>query len=122
MTQRGEGKPANRVLVVEDDYFVADELRAEFEERGIQVVGPVPTVDAALSLIEAHRDLDGATLDVALGQENAFPVADALRDRNIPFVFLTGYSGWNIPERYDDTLCHKKPADIRAVVNSLFPK
>jgi CheY-like chemotaxis protein len=124
MTNSGRGsRPrASRVLVVEDDYFVADELREEFEERGFLVVGPVPTVAAALHLIDLHGDLDGATLDVSLGHESAFPVADALRERNIPFVFLTGYSGWNIPERYEDALSHRKPANIQAVVNSLFPK
>ncbi|WP_424932764.1 response regulator [Amaricoccus macauensis] len=108
------------ILVVEDDYFIADELRNGFEERGGQVLGPVPTVEAALKIIEATPDLDAATLDVALGEGNAFAVADVLIEKDIPFVFLTGYSGWVIPERYDMTERHKKPARIQEVVNSLF--
>lgn len=108
------------ILVVEDDYFIADELRSGFEAQGGRVLGPVPTVAAALKLIDANPDLDAATLDVALGEENAFAVADALIARRIPFVFLTGYSGWVIPDRYRNTERHRKPARIQDLVRSLF--
>jgi DNA-binding response OmpR family regulator len=72
-----------RILVVEDEYLLADELALELEERGAVVLGPVPTVARALDLLTAEAALDGAILDVNLAGEPAFPVADRLFSRRV---------------------------------------
>lgn len=79
-----------RILVVEDEMLIAMMLEDLLIELGCEVVGPVSTVAGGLKLAAEER-LDGAVLDVNLGQERAFPIADALRAAGVPFVFVTGY-------------------------------
>ncbi len=64
---------------------------------GVDVLGPVPSVAAALALLAAGTPPDAAILDVKLGGEMAFPVAEALRARSIPFMFTTGYAPRRCP-------------------------
>lgn len=80
-----------RVLVVEDSYFVAVAIGKQLRQLGCRVVGPAPTVTAALELVEREQ-VDVALLDINLGSETAEPVADALAFRGTPFIFVTGYS------------------------------
>jgi CheY-like chemotaxis protein len=80
-----------RILIVEDRYVIADDLTRALEQAGVVVIGPAPTIAAALRLLEATPILDGAILDIDLRGKPSFPVADALRNRNIPFVFFTGH-------------------------------
>lgn len=108
-----------RFLVVEDDFLIAQEIRDGLTEAGAQVVGPVPSVAEALHAIDTEAKLDGAILDVNLGGERGFPVADALRARNTPFVFMTGYDQALMPETYADVPRCEKPAPLRNVVRAL---
>src|SRR5262249_61987757 len=88
-----------RVLVVEDEYLVAMDMSAYLEAAGAHVVGPASNVSAALEALE-HTELDGAVLDVNLRGEMAYPVADALVARGIPFVFTTGYDAHASPAHF----------------------
>ena len=98
-----------RILVVEDEYFLADDMRETLSEAGAEVLGPVPSVAEARALVEADARIDAAVLDINLQGEEVFPVADLLRLRGVPFVFATGYDGWAIPERFADTSRLEKP-------------
>ena len=109
-----------RILVVEDEFFIAEDLRLSLERLGAEVLGPVATVDDALELLARDTTLDGATLDVTLGQEKSYPVADALRDRGLPFVLLTGYDDRSLPDRLADVPRCLKPFDVRRIVEALF--
>ncbi len=80
------------VLVVEDEPLIALDIREGLAEAGAVVIGPASTVGRALSLTETN-DLSAAVLDVRLDGETVFPVAAALADRLIPFVFHTGDAG-----------------------------
>ena len=91
-----------RILVVEDEYLLADDLRQTLESLGIEVVGPVATVAQALELLESEQAPDGAMLDVNLQGDAVFPVLDLLRERAVPFVLTTGYDGWALPAAYAD--------------------
>lgn len=79
------------VLVVEDSYFVAVALTQHLRELGCRVVGPAPSVQAAMNLLD-RETCDAAILDINLGTETAEPVAAALAARHTPFFFVTGYS------------------------------
>ena len=81
-----------RVLVVEDEFLVAMEIELLLEDFGCAVVGPVASVDEALEAIREQK-LDGAIVDLNLHGEYAYPVAEALRAREVPFVFVSGYTG-----------------------------
>jgi CheY-like chemotaxis protein len=107
-----------RILVAEDEYTIAAEILDALELRGAEVVGPAPTVARALELVQAER-LDGAVLDINLKGELAFSVADALVERNIRFVFTTGYDPGIVPERHRGVPRCEKPQDPAAVVQLL---
>ena len=79
-----------KVLVVEDEYLVAALMEDILESAGCVVAGPIPRLAQALDA--ANREAcDVAVLDVNLAGERVYPVADILAQRNVPFVFLTGY-------------------------------
>lgn len=100
-----------RVLVVEDDYIIASDLAFVLEDRGVEVIGPAPSVEEALKLI-AEVELDGAMLDINLGKETSYPIADALTKRDVPFIFVTGYDVIVVPTAHADVPRLEKP--IRA--------
>ena len=75
-----------RVLVVEDDYLLAQDLLEELERCGAQVMGPVASVAEALALLESGPAPYMAILDIKLGCELVYPVADALRARGVPLL------------------------------------
>jgi DNA-binding response OmpR family regulator len=110
-----------RILVVEDEFFIAEELRHALEEAGAMVVGPVSTVGAALAIVRSPEPLDGATLDMTLGRERSHEVAHALRERCVPFVILSGYGERGLPEELRNVPRCEKPFDIRKVVKALYP-
>lgn len=107
------------VLVVEDQYFLADDLRRALTELGAEVVGPAPSERIALDLLAERDDIDLAVLDIDLRGDRVFAVADALKARGVPFVFATGYDRSAIPAPYRDVPCWHKPFDSRALVLSL---
>lgn len=107
-----------RVLLVEDDYFIVDDMVQAFQAEGVQVIGPVASVDEALDLIATER-LDGAVLDVNLQGDLAYPVADALIARGVPFVFATGYDAASIPPRYAGVARCEKPVEPARVAQLL---
>ncbi len=102
-----------RVLVVEDEYLLADDLRQTLEGLGIEVVGPVASVAQALDLLQSADALDGAVLDVNLQGDSVFPVLDLLRERGVPFLLTTGYDEWAMPAAYADAPRCVKPLDMR---------
>jgi CheY-like chemotaxis protein len=111
---------AKRVLVVEDEYLVAMDMSAYLEAAGAQVVGPASNVHAALEVVR-RSELDGAILDVNLRGEMAYPVADALAARGIPFVFTTGYDARMVPPRFAGVKRCEKPTTPEAISRALFP-
>jgi DNA-binding response OmpR family regulator len=88
-----------RVLVVEDEYLVAAMIEEILESAGCIVMGPIPRLREALDAVD-HDDYDAAVLDVNLAGERINPVADALSERNVPFLFVTGYGPNALPGEY----------------------
>jgi CheY-like chemotaxis protein len=80
-----------RVLVVEDEMMIAMLVEDMLAELGCSVVGPAHALDAALNLAKTESGLDAALLDVNLGGQPVFAVADALRAKGVPAIFSTGY-------------------------------
>ncbi|MBB4191879.1 CheY-like chemotaxis protein [Rhizobium aethiopicum] len=108
-----------RILVVEDEYFLADETRRKLENLGAIVVGPTANIRRALDLI-AGEDVDAAILDVHLRDELVFAVADELEARQINFVFATGYDPSFIPARYNGFALCEKPTELEKIAVALF--
>jgi len=108
----------SRVLIVEDEQMLAEYLADAMIAAGPEVIGPVATVNAAIDAI-ANTYLDGATLDIKIRGEMAFPVADALAARNIPFIFLTGYGAADVPARHANVTRVEKPVAPSMVCREL---
>jgi DNA-binding response OmpR family regulator len=91
--------PHPRVLVVEDEFLIALSLEAALHAGGYEVAGPCRSVSDGLREL-ANEAPAAAVLDVNLGGEKAFPIADALAARGVPVVFVTGYEREDLPERF----------------------
>ena len=84
-------------------------LAEALQDAGSIVLGPVPTVDKAIKKIESEPHIDGAVVDVNLGGMPAYPVADLLIARKIPFVFTSGYEDNLLRDRYSQVKNCAKP-------------
>jgi len=107
-----------RVLVVEDEYFIAQDLRSALEEAGAQVVGPVGEPRAALDIL-VRESVDFAVLDINLMGKADFTVADQLSRTKIPFIFATGYETGMIPHRFRKIAVWRKPFDATTIATAL---
>ena len=97
-----------RVLVVEDETLVSMLIEDMVGDCGGQVVDPAATFEQAIALA-LDEDLDLAILDVNMAGLVIYPVADILRHRGIPFMFVTGYDPGIVPLRYRHEHVLSKP-------------
>ena len=107
-----------RVLVVEDDYFVAQDLCSTLRSRGATVLGPARSVVVGRQLASAQAP-DCVLIDINLHGEYAFDLAEELQSRGVRTVFTTGYDSTFIPPRLRHTPCLQKPIDTNALVQSI---
>jgi DNA-binding NtrC family response regulator len=115
-----KGLLGKRLLIVEDDYNVADDIADALADAGAEVVGLAATVEDALELVVRDGDrLDAAVLDVNLRDERVYPVADMLAARKVPFVLTTGYDKTSIPEAYRAVPRCEKPVDKSQLIRLL---
>ena len=101
-----------RVLLVEDEYYIADDLRKALSEAGADVVGPCPTLLKALDAMDT-QSFDCAVIDLNLHGESALPIADRLLDEGTPFAIATGYGSDSVPEHLKDVPRIEKPSTRR---------
>jgi CheY-like chemotaxis protein len=96
------------VLVIEDDFYLADDAQQTLEAAGAKVLGPVSNAADALELL-ARTHPDCALVDVNLGGGANFVSAEALQQQGVPFVFLTGYDASIVPPRFASIPRLEKP-------------
>ena len=108
------------ILIVEDEYLIAAQLVDELELLGAEIVGPSPSLERALELVNTEP-VDLAVLDINLQGKLCFPIADALSERaGIPFIFQTGYDpNLHVPQRYASVPRWHKPFTPQALAASL---
>jgi len=94
-TDAPTGTRRARLLVVEDEWLISSVISDELRDFGFEVVGPAGTLAEAVSLA-SRAAIDAALVDLSLGGVWANEVIAVLLARNIPFIFVTGYS--SIPE------------------------
>jgi two-component sensor histidine kinase/CheY-like chemotaxis protein len=99
-----------RVLLVEDEALVGMLIHDFLEEIGCTVTGPISELEEALQSARSET-FDAAVLDVNLGGAFAYPVAELLRTRGVPFVFLTGYAQESLDERFAGAPTLRKPIE-----------
>jgi len=111
-----------RILVVEDEVFIAWEIEERLRRLGCEVVGPVGHLEHALKLARTTA-LDGALLDVNIKGGVVYPVAEELLARKVPVVFSTGYASNTLPPVFRDLPCMRKPfgaGQLEAVAQEAF--
>ncbi|MFN3523430.1 MAG: response regulator [Phenylobacterium sp.] len=117
----GGGLDGLRVLVVEDEMMVSMLIEDMLGDLGCQVVGPASRIEDALELMNSAA-IDCAVLDVNLGGQPIFPLADILRERGRPFAFATGYGDAGLREADRGTPVLQKPfreVDLARVLGEL---
>jgi CheY-like chemotaxis protein len=110
--------PGRRVLLVEDEALVAMMIQDCLTEWGHSVIGPIGRASDALQAVK-ECDYDAAILDINLGDGMAYPVAEILSARGVPFVFVTGYEADTVDDRFSNIPVLQKPIE-RQMLQRLF--
>jgi ActR/RegA family two-component response regulator len=107
------------VLILEDDYFFADDARRALDAAGARVQGPFRELVGALAAADAQKP-DCAVLDINIRPGGPdFTLARTLRARGVPFVIVTGYDADVIPNELADAPYLCKPTSRHAVVDAV---
>ena len=110
-----------RLLLVEDEAMVAMMVEDMLSELGCIVVDVAGTVSRGVALADdASLQLDGALLDVNLGGDKVYPVAEALAARGVPFIFSTGYGTTGITARFTHVPILAKPYQLDLLEEKLM--
>jgi two-component SAPR family response regulator len=110
------------IMVVEDDFLAALEIKRLVEERAGTVAGPVGRLEQAQQLAK-DASLDGAILDIKLNGSVSLPIVDDLIARGVPVILVTGYDVATLPPRFADTPRLPKPfseVDFEETVMRVF--
>ncbi|MGD9965527.1 MAG: response regulator [Hyphomonadaceae bacterium] len=108
---------ARRILILEDEPLVAMMMAELIEDLRGTVVGPFASVGEAAAGLEAK--LDAALLDVNVGAELAYPIAEELRRQGIPIIFVTGYQANAIDPRFAAAPVLTKPIEQSELAGAL---
>jgi DNA-binding response OmpR family regulator len=101
-------------MIVEDEALVAMALREALDELGFSVIGPYNRIPEAMIALR-NNHIDAAVLDVNLGGELIYPLADVLTAGHVPFIFITGYGADEIEHRYANVPVLQKPIEPGAL-------
>ncbi|HWK65047.1 MAG TPA: response regulator [Rhizobiaceae bacterium] len=105
-----------KILVVEDEYLLADEMHRALFSAGAHVLGPVRDEKSALDLLESEA-CDCAILDINLNGKQCFRLANEAVTRGIPAAFTTGYNVEVVPPEFQAFELFEKPFDISDVID-----
>lgn len=106
------------VLLVEDEIVIAFLVEDMLQALGARTVFHATSVAEALAVL-AREQPHCAVLDVNLGAETAYGIADRLQARGIPFVFATGYGQRGIDSRWRQQPVLQKPFEARQLTAAL---
>lgn len=112
-----------RILVVDDEPLITAMMEEWLLDLGHVVVGPAHNLKAALELAES--DVDAAIVDVSLGKDNSYPLADALIARGLPFALATGHGLEGVAPQYRNQATLGKPfefATFRGAIDRMLAK
>lgn len=108
----------HRILVAEDDFYLATDTARALAGVGAAVVGPYAAEGPALESL-AREAPTGAVVDINLGGGPSFALARALAASAVPFVFVTGYEAAAIPPEFAEVPRLEKPVELRRIVCGL---
>jgi len=100
-----------KILVVEDEAILALDIVDQVEQHNGVVIGPVASLQAGLRALDQHKP-DACILNIRLGPDKVYALADRLLDAKIPFIFASGEQRADIPSRFMGVPLHSKPVDM----------
>lgn len=107
-----------RVLVVEDEFYMADDLVRALEAAGARPVGPFGSVQQAQDAVE-RNGIDAAVLDLNLHGTRSDDLAKQLDDSNVPILIVSGYSEEALPPELRHLKRLEKPISCRTIIAAL---
>jgi DNA-binding response OmpR family regulator len=115
MVTRKQGLAGSKILVVEDQFLIADCIATSMKAAGATVIGPAGTARDALALIEHDRP-DAAVVDVVLADGTADQLVRRLRQLSVPFIVATGYASSSLAIDYASAPYLEKPYELATLV------
>ena len=107
------------ILVVEDEYFIADEIKQLLKDQGAKTVTISGQMNDAAKQIQ--KDVfEIALLDINIHGDSVYTLADELQSQQIPFAFVTGYDRKTVPTRFADVPLWEKPFDRRQLMEDVY--
>lgn len=107
-----------RILIVEDEFLLAMDLQSLLNDIGYKNIDLANDVSRAFELLDTASPTF-AILDVNIGRDPVFPVAEKLASRDVPFVFLTGLSREKLPVEWQSYPVLSKPINGTALVSAM---
>lgn len=108
-----------RILIVEDNFLLAETVADVLESAGARIVGPFVSMVEALERLTELTAIDGAVLDIGLDGQESYPLAEALQTTGIPFLFLTGVERHDLPKQFARTPHILKPFSEEKLIRRL---
>jgi FixJ family two-component response regulator len=110
-----------KLMIVEDEFLIGEDLAHGPRKEGIDVLGPYNSIARAIEALSGNEPIGAAILDLNIRGRVAFDLAEKLNERNIPFIFYTGYDSVIIPEKFRQIGRVRKPAGWQEIKRALFP-
>jgi FixJ family two-component response regulator len=112
----------SKLLIVEDEYLIGQDLAHGPQCEGIDVLGPYASTASAIDVLQRTDDVGAAILDLNISGHIAFDLAEKLAERNIPFIFYTGYDSVIVPDKFRKINRVRKPAEWSEIKKALFAR
>jgi hypothetical protein len=112
----------SKLLIVEDEYLIGQDLVHGPQREGINVLGPYASMASAIDVLQRTDDVGAAILDLNISGHIAFDLAEKLQERNIPFIFYTGYDSVIVPDKFRKVRRVRKPAEWSEIKKALFAR
>jgi DNA-binding response OmpR family regulator len=107
-----------RVLVVEDEFFIADDIARGLRQEGAEPLGPASTVRQAEQII-AGEHVDAAILDLNLRGDSAADFVSRLASSRVPCLIVSGYGEDAVPKHVSHLPRIEKPVSVARVLDRL---
>lgn len=117
----GPDLSGRRILVVEDDFLLSEDICEQIRIHNGEVLGPAATLEHGQTLLHRGPHPDGCILNIRLQNRMVYPLADDLFRMGIPFVFASGEHRDSIPAPYLHVPHFSKPIDMIDAAAALFP-
>ena len=111
-------KKKRRVLLVEDEPLVTMMLEDMLLDADCEIVGMASSLPSGMALADSCT-MDFAILDMTLGRDPSFPIADVLAGKGVPFMFVSGYGRESLPEGHRQCVVLTKPFDYEQLIASI---